>query len=609
MNDTNNNPVANNTTGMSNAVPTPAPIDSVPPVPAVQPAPIAQPAPVAQSAPAAVAPVAQPAAPTASGETQTTTSAENASVQASPVNNTNNTTVQNNNNNKGEANKTEFPYAAIVVGIIIVLIVLAYYFFYLTPTRILDNAIEDIFGNIKNFASGITSPENESMQVDLKGRVRTSGRDLENVENIKFLDNLIVNAKIQADLKELDYSASLSSEADQIVGMKYPENVNIAADYIDDKLYLELGDKVVKYQSTNNLENKLLISYERINDALSIFESMKDQVVDIIQEDELSKKLTTKKINNQTAISIKAHTKFNNDDISKIYYEGFGNLLKDKDFIKKWANVFAITEEEATLKLQDIYERKVVTGNIEVNLYMNLANTKLIGLDVTVGNFFIQIDSLNGFYYIDFKYLEDSGKEILNVELQYDTVRGSLIGSATLDIQTGFLIVEIDYNRISDENSKVMIGNTLDLKFYDGEDKKPFCIIECTLDLAYDKEIKLPDVSNAISIIELNNDEIQKLIRMKDKMTYEILFIIKKLALNRLGNLSDNVVETLELQVNDLFEKEMINMIEASLKQMPPQKLAVILGSAQGQQELLNKISFMSDENKAALLKVISEIK
>ncbi|MGM9877139.1 MAG: hypothetical protein ACI33S_00680 [Bacilli bacterium] len=589
MNDTNNNPVVGNTNGVANTTQVPTTLE--------QPSTVVQPAQTSSVLETAQATVPSPPAP--SQEVPVTP------VQTEQANNSNN----NEENKGGETNKKEFPYTAVIIGIILIFIAFAYYFFYITPTRVLDEAINDIFENIKSVASGITNPQNDTMEIDLKGKLRTAGREYEGVSDIAFLNNLIVNATVEADLKNLNLGVTIESDVKETTDMKYPENINLAIDSIDNKFYIEVGDRIAKYQSSNNLEDKLSLNYKRIEDALDVFEEMKNQVLDIIQEDQLSRKIATKKINNQTAIAIKAHVKLDNKAISDIYYAGFGNLLKSDEFIKKWANVFAITEEEATVMLQQINDRDVITDNIEVNLYMNLANTQLIGFDVTVGNYYFELNSLNGFYYIDIKIL-DKGFEVLDVEVEYDTYHGVLNGVGTLDVQTGYLIVHFDYTRIESEDTNKMTGNTLDFKFYDDDNGKPFCTLDCTLDITYDKDINIANVDEAINIIELEPDEIQKLITITDKITYESLFVVKKLALNRLpGNIADSAASEYEKMIRDAIEKEIVNMVDAYLNELTPQQLVALFSSLEEQQKLMKKISFMSDENKAEILKIIGALK
>ena len=240
---------------------------------------------------------------------------------------------------------------------------------------------------------------------------------------------------------------------------------------------------------------------------------------------------------------------------------------------------------------------------------MNLANTQLIGFDVTVGNYYFELNSLNGFYYIDIKVL-DNGFEVLDVEVEYDTYHGVLNGVGTADIQTGYLIVEFDYTRIESEDSNKMTGNTLDFKFYDDDNGKPFCTLDCTLDITYDKDINIADVDKAINIIELEPDEINKLITLTDKITYETLFVTKKLVLNRLpANLADSAASEYEKLIRDAIEKEIVNMVDAYLNELTPQQLLALFSSSEEQQKFMKKISFMSDENKAKVLKIVSELK
>lgn len=527
------------------------------------------------------------------------------------MNDTNNSTQENANvtveikpveeTNTEEVRKKEFPFMAISIALILIMIFLSYYFFYLTPTRVFDEAIENIFDNIKSVASGITNSESDTIEIDLNGKLKTSGKDYKNVEDIAFLNNLKVNANIEVDLKKLDFGATIKSDVKETSNMKYPQNMDVALDSIDNNLYFKINDTIAKYNSNGKLMDKIEFRYDRIEDAVSIFESMKNQVVNIIKEEQLSKTIATRKINNQTAVAIKAHTTLNNKDIASIYYEGFGNIIKDKKLIKKWANVFSITEEEAIARLQRILDRDVVTEAIEVNLYMNLANTQLIGLDIRVDNFYVEINSLNGFYYIDFKVFNSKGIEALDIEVEYDAYHGVLNGIGTANVSlkgltTGFLIVKFDYTRINAEDTNTMVGNKLDFKFYDDRSDIPFCTLDCTLDLAYDKKIDFLDIKKSKNVLELTPTEIEDVITLADKITYETLFVAKRLIFNRLpSSITNDINKKIEIKSRDLVEKEMINIVEANLKDLPKEQLTMLLDS---KEVLLNKLYFVSNENK-----------
>lgn len=594
MNDTNNNNIGG--TMPNNAV------DSTQTPPVTQtPSPVPTPVQPASLVAASPAPTSAPAGVEQVESTQT----------PSPVSASNTSEVKaESNNSEEEVGKREFPFSAVIIAIILIIIAVLYYVFYLSPTRLLDGAINDIFNSIKDAANGITNPDSDTMFIALNGKLRTVGSEYENMKDIAFLDNLKVSVDIEADLKKLDFGTTIKSDVKDTKGMKYPENVNMAVDYIDNNFYLEFGDIVAKYDATNNLGNKLNFDYDRINSAVSLFEIVKDQVLDIIQEEKLTKTIATKKINNQTAIAVKASTKLNNDEIAAIYNEGFKNLSKDKEAIKYWSKTFAVSEKEAVEEIERILSRTVQTQNIEVNLYMNLANTQLIGFDVTVDNYYVEINSLNGFYFIDIKYIEN-GFDVLDITVEYDSYHGVLNGVGILDVKSGYLKVLFDYTRIEAENSNTMVGNTLDFKFFDDEeDTKPIVTLDCTLDLEYDKDIELADTSKAVNLIELSDKEINKVLTVTDKLIYESLFVVKKLALNNLpAQAVESVVNQYTLQARDMVEKEVVNMIDAYLRGLPPKQLAAMLSSPEASGAMLKKISVLSKENQQEVMKIIAKYK
>ena len=535
MNDTSSPGVGTNAGMESNATvnqanPTPevvtvAPVEApVSTAPVVETAPVAPaPTPTIETSPVEDTPVSVPS------ENMEPT-AEQLQVESTPVEHETDVSVVkeekkedkgNEEDNKEPAAKKKFPYAVAIIMILLIIIALLYYFLWITPTRVFDKAINNSIDSVKNVIKGIEETKNDTLFFSINTTLRTAGKDTKNVKDISFVDGLKVNADVEMDLKKFNIGAYLYSDLKETTDMRYPNKLGINFDYIDDEVYIKLGEKVAKYDAQDTKNSMFAINYDRLNNAVLAFERTKDEILEIIQDSQLNRTLTTKKINDQTTLAIKVNCDLTNEDIANIYFPTFEEYVEDDIILEQLASTFAMTKEEIKAKIEYFLTRTVQTDFVNVNLYMNLANTELIGLDVTVENYYVEINYLNGFYYIDVKVDAEDGSDMLNIEVKYDSYYGILDGVGTLETDDTYLKVKFDYERKTEEGSTSMIGNELNFKFYDDDSGKPFCTLDCTLDTEFNKEINLIDPDKAVSLMSLGTSELMELKTIVEKLSYE----------------------------------------------------------------------------------------
>lgn len=457
-----------------------------------------------------------------------------------------------------------FPFAIVIILVVIILVAILYYSFWLTSERVFDKAVNNIVDSIEMAVNSLEYSTHKNMNVDIQANLTSNGPYISDESNIEFLDGLEVNADVNIDNSNLDLGLHLYSNLEKVSDrMTYGENLDFSVDYVKDNFFLKLPNKVAKI----DINNKYKINYSKLNDAVGIFKDMKDQVLILGEEKLLDKSITTKKVNNQTAIAIRVNVKLNKNDIENIYKNGFTTLYYDNDFISKLSNVFSITELEAKDMIESILKRDVKTNNIEINLYMNLANTQLIGFDVVVDNYYFELSYINNNYYIDAKIYDDDMKnELLDISAYYDNYYGvlDLIGDIELKDQT-YLYFETQYKRKTSDDSLKITGNVLNIKLYDEKSlnsnsraDKPFCILDCSLDITYDNdEIKFVNPEEATDIVSLEDNDIKSLSYLMDKLIYEYNFAYGRLMLNRKDS------EYVKKYINDksLYSKKILSSL------------------------------------------------
>ena len=450
------------------------------------------------------------------------------------------------------------------------------------------------------------------MRVSIDTKLKTAGKNVKNEKELEFVDGLKVYSTADIDLKKFDLALALYSDLSATHDMEFNKDFKFALDYIDESFYLKVKDKIAKYESTSDVEKFAKINYGRIESAINVFDKIKEKLVDMIQPEQLTKKITAKKINGQTAIAVKVSVSLDNDTLNKLNDKGFRELRNDKEFIKNLSKLLVLSEEETLSHMDKLIDNEIITDAIVVDLYMNLSNTNIIAIDVTVGDYHVEINSLNGFYYIDFKYYQN-GFVMLDVNLEYDKYEGILNGLCSIDNIATDLIIEFNYKSIKSENNNSLIGNSLDFKFYDDDSGIPFTTLDCNLNIETNEEINLSDVSKAKNIITLNKSELSTMKYMKDKFLHETSFILRKLLFNKVNDISpeevNKFIDKYNSFVNKKVEEEIINISGNYIKGMSKEELNTLLTSPDMQSELMDKLDlFLTDKSKKEFLQKLNNL-
>lgn len=455
-------------------------------------------------------------------------------------------------------NKTnKSPIVMVVIFALLLLVIFLYYFVAMTPESVFDSAIDDIFNNVDSIISGVTNSKSDRMKFDLGFNLDTEQSefaDSKEQEPIDYIDNDFIEGIINLDLRKQDIKVTLKSnkrtENFKKLGITNRVKIDESKDTqemldfsiysVDDKMYIGPID-YINYNDIDNFgterivvdkkiqvdlfetilkaENEFSFNFDRISSILKVMSITANRVTSDIDNSELKRTIAFKKVGDTTAIALKVTSDVNHKRIVELYqkilgdyYQNKGEVYVNSDGVKEDINIIqtlatATGYSEEYIKNWLFYlinEREVATQNVKVDLYMNLANTKLISLNVNIDDKYIfSLDHLNGYYSFHIEIIENVGQEdqhdLFLIDASYNINDGIVDGLGILDNDNTYLAVKFDYNREETTSGK-KTGNNLILRFYknktyeneDESQRKPFAKLDCKLEI-FDSQTDLTD--------------------------------------------------------------------------------------------------------------------
>ena len=461
-----------------------------------------------------------------------------------------------------EKENKKLPIVVLIIFLIILIAVIVYYFIVMTPTKVFDKAIDNIVDTVTGIVDSSKNSKVNTAKLEFKADMSTGAEDT------KYLDGMIVKLDADVDIKNLELGINLGNEVGKSTSLDKDEAFNARVYLKDGGVYLsnaELDDKyngkVVLYEDSDFTS----IDYDRLDTIVEIFKRTKDEIVDIITNDQLKRTITVKKVNNQTTIALKANCTLDNAGIEKIYHPIFKKYLNDEKFIKDVSKAVGISEKEVKDEIKRLYEREVSTQHIDVNLYMNLANTQLISLDITVDDYYVKIDNLNGYFYGMAKYKGD-GKTFehptFQIQFEYDANKGILNGTGFIDIEgQTFLYSNFGYQRKETDGKKT--GNKLTINFFnkevtpEEENDKKFEIskLDFTLDITENAKINILGKKDSV---EMTPDIKEGVDESMKRLTHYVNYVFRHLLYTKWSDdkyILEMYDRTVENKVKDALEK------------------------------------------------------
>lgn len=528
------------------AAPVAAPV--APPVVTQPQAPVAAPAPVSSVAPETqtVQPAAQPTVPVQQPATPqkavTEISDEDMAVEVLEEKTVDKDEKGNTKDEdyvleaKGNRN---LPVVVLAIFIVILIFVVIYYFIVMKPARVFDKAINDAIDSVEDIVKNAKDSKTDTAGLNIKVNMKTVD------DYVKYLNGLDIDGDIDVDIEKLSLGLRLNA-VNVNTEDEYGADVYITSDGLfvaNDRLKLLFDDNsVYQYDMDWGSDELLKLNYDRIDDAVKAFDETKERILDIIDDNDLKRIITTKKVGNQTTLALKVTCDLDNEEVAEIYYKVFKEYINGSDksnkILDEIASAFGTDRETVKEQIQKLIDREVVTQRVFVNLYMNLANTQLISLDVTVEeketNYFVELDNLNGLYICDIRYGPDLENPELYINFQYDENVGHLFGKGIIDDELTYMKLDFEYDRKIGENNK-KIGNKLKLYFYrDEKMESAIALLDCTLDIVTNDEISILGKENAIAEKDVTKSVTDGVKDSLDELTHYYWFAFRQLRYNRL---------------------------------------------------------------------------
>lgn len=451
-------------------------------------------------------------------------------------------------------NANRAPIMVVVIFFAFLLAAFIYYYIIMTPTKVYSKAFDNIFNGIKENIRSIKDSDKNKFKIDLGFDLDTNQEAVDKyapqLGKVDYIDNDYLEGIINIDKKKNDIKVTLRSEKrldnlkklgleDMIEdsSKETQEMLDFSIYMVDGQTYIgpidyinyndikEFGTRKIQIPKPIKLDifemigggesnfNTDIFDIEKIESIYTLLEMTKDKVIGTLEEKELSRSIGVARIGGTTAIALKSSAYVEKDKIKHIHEILFDDALadktehaNDKDFkvIDELMLITGASREEIIDKLKELRKRDSLIDKVEVNLYMNLANTELISLYVRVDEkYTFQIDYLNGYYQFHIDIVNDKKQKAFVIDATYDEVNGIVDGLGYIENDNTIVGVKFDYKRTLNKEGR-KTGNSLIFKFYNNdtfrnekeEEKIPLAILKCNLEVYDDPETTDDDSLN-----------------------------------------------------------------------------------------------------------------
>ena len=440
----------------------------------------------------------------------------------------------------------------IILGIFFIILLSAFIYYYviMTPMNSFLAAISSVKHVLFGPMDDLSKTEVSKVKLDLGFYLDTEQSEFEGtgLERVDYIDNDYLQGIIDLDFEKNNYRVELKADkllenleklgvTKKVTLDKSKRKQNMLDMFIysyDNKTYLgpidyinyndidNFGTKRIQYDYPIQIDlvESLFGTQEDINssfnkDTVGAIEKIVfvvvDKVASLIKDEDLSRKIVIKKLNNSSKVLMKSTCVVDHERIGEIYHSALNDFYNnetqtyiDVDGNTQEVNIIDILSiatgyDKQLIKdtIKKLLEREVSTENVIVNYYNGLTGnqTGAWAAEIYINDkYYYEAYGTGDKWYVNMGIVENKGTkdEHIIAELQALLSRdtGEMAGYYSLDNEDTRLAITFDYKSTFDDKGKI-VGNDLQLNFYNNEtykeedekNQRPFAKLNCDLSI------------------------------------------------------------------------------------------------------------------------------
>lgn len=418
------------------------------------------------------------------------------------------------------------------IVLLLVLLVLGgafyYYYYVLTkPSTLFNKVIESGYNYLSNSINGFNDKTNENKKFEITGKAILTSSNLKLIAFNTLTTDLYIGVDGEKGTFFSDLKSSLFNV--NILNLKLGnDKENIYFGYNDmsgdaqDKLYktknVELDDQSLKVNDTDYAEILNSIKY--------LLDSNKEIILSSVEDTKVSKKPKMIKIGDKNIPIYEVKYISTKDNTKKTVKAILNNIISDQKSLEALVTLgYGNDVEKVKTLLEEKNKNIIITEDLEIILYLDILNNKLLEFDVNYGNKKLNIKLIDDDIVILYED-KNSDESKLNITMTYNKIENrialeyfsKMYNKETNDFDDSKSSITLKV----DSSSKDKESYILSFKYYDPDntDKELFCI-DANIELKTVNEIKKFDTSNAIDYDKLNDKEKSEIFGIFEGFTEE----------------------------------------------------------------------------------------
>lgn len=398
-----------------------------------------------------------------------------------------------------------------------------------SPYKIYKIALNEGYNYANNY---IKELESKQLNYDISKDTLLNSGSIKfgtNLEELDFLNDILLNYKINLDIKKDELDASLDFKQNN------KKLIDFEAYVRDQKLVLtdsDIFDKSILISNVGKTDLSGLKKSLDYNDILNVIKCVKDYTLNNLDKDKLSKVKDTVTVNGEKIKVNSSIYSLNQNDVKEMYLGIIDTILNDSNALNSLANIMGYTRKDMKSYLNQLKEKEIETKDLQVKIYTRGLNNVLVGFGLTYGK-----------------------QDVINYGVKDKTT------------ETNIIFDEGKVNIISKDKISDVLIDTLDaslkLKINDNGDTK---------DVIFDGNIGDSEIQGSIKLVVKMIGDKRKTVNLivdfdGDLEGEEVKFNLNIDNMTQVGDKLNNVDILKATDVNDLSEDE-LNLIQSNLEKV-----------------------------------------